>query len=110
MIASFSHAGVPDLLQRLQTQLLSVSLHKPENVYRSSPPLIVMDASQIPVLAGLVICDPQIPQMYPQSPIHMEKLDTTLGALQMVPDGNKEEACRCHLVLLDIAPFRLARV
>jgi len=69
-----------------------------------------MDASQIPVLAGLVIFDPQIPQMYLQSPIHMEKLDTTLGALQMVPDGNKEEACCYHLVLLDLAPFRLARV
>ena len=68
-----------------------------------------MEASQIPALTGLVIFDPQIPQMYLQSPIHMEKLDTTLGALQMVPDGNKE-ACSCHLVLLDLAPFRLARV
>ena len=40
----------------------------------------------------------------------MEKPDTTLGALRMVPDGNKEEECRYHLVLLDLAPFRLARV
>jgi Asp-tRNA(Asn)/Glu-tRNA(Gln) amidotransferase A subunit family amidase len=33
-----------------------------------SPRLIVIEASQIPVIAGLVICDPQIPQMYLQSP------------------------------------------
>jgi hypothetical protein len=69
-----------------------------------------MDASQIPVLAGLVICDPQVSQMYLQSPVHMEKLDTTLGPLQKVPDGNKEETCRCHLFLLYLAPFRLERV
>jgi hypothetical protein len=48
--------------------------------------------------------------MYLQSLIYMEKLDTTLGTLQKVPDGNKEEACRYHLVLLDLAPSRLARV
>jgi len=84
MIASFSHCTrwVPGPFSKT-FQTNSVSLHKPENV---------MDASQIPVLSGLVIFDPQIPQVCLQSPIYMEKLDTTLGPLQMVPDGNKEEA------------------
>jgi hypothetical protein len=40
----------------------------------------------------------------------MEKLDTTLGALRIVPDGSEEEACRCHLVLFGLAHFCLARV
>ena len=66
-----------------------------------------MDAIEIPVLAGLVICDPQATRMYLQGPVHMEKLDTALKALQMIPDGNKEEACRCHFALNCLASSRL---
>jgi hypothetical protein len=105
MIASLSYAAVPDLLRRVHTiPLLSVNLHKPEMSIGQ------VLHSQIPALAGLVICDPQVPQINLQSPIHMEKLDAPLGALRIAPDGNKEEACCCHLVLFDLAPFRLARV